>query len=226
MRRIRVRAVRVTCIASAFALVPAAALAASADYFLKIEGVDGESKDDKHKGQIETSSYSWGATQTGSAHVGGGLGSGKANMQDISVMGGPRQTTAMDGTHVAAGDVDGDGRADVASSGVKSPRDAATGQASGRRTHPPLIKITKPLERGSISLAMKLPGCAVGNRYPSAELATPTERYTLHDLVVTSCDGGGGGGGGGAGSSASMEQVSFNYAKVKVRAWDPAKKEE
>lgn len=36
---------------------------------------------------------------------------------------------------VAAGDVDGDGRPDVAaSSSVKSPRDAATGQASGKRT--------------------------------------------------------------------------------------------
>lgn len=34
-------------------------------------------------------------------------------------------------TSVAAGDVDGDGRAD----GVKSPRDAATGQASGKRQH-------------------------------------------------------------------------------------------
>lgn len=36
---------------------------------------------------------------------------------------------------VAAGDVNGDGKADVAaSSSVKSPRDAATGQASGKRT--------------------------------------------------------------------------------------------
>ena len=40
---------------------------------------------------------------------------------------------------VAAGDVNGDGRADVApatSSDVKSPRDLATGQASGKRTQP------------------------------------------------------------------------------------------
>jgi hypothetical protein len=39
---------------------------------------------------------------------------------------------------VAAGDVNGDGKADVApnttSSDVKSPRDLATGQASGKRT--------------------------------------------------------------------------------------------
>ena len=42
---------------------------------------------------------------------------------------------------VAAGDVNGDGKADAAtssSSDVKSPRDAATGQASGKRQHQPV----------------------------------------------------------------------------------------
>ena len=34
----------------------------AADYFLKIDGVDGESIDDKHKGSIELESFSWGAT--------------------------------------------------------------------------------------------------------------------------------------------------------------------
>ncbi|MBZ5689419.1 MAG: FG-GAP repeat protein [Acidobacteriia bacterium] len=41
---------------------------------------------------------------------------------------------------VAAGDVNGDGKADVApaaSSDVKSPRDLATGQASGKSAQPP-----------------------------------------------------------------------------------------
>jgi hypothetical protein len=50
-------------------------------------------------------------------------------------------------TSVTAGDVDGDGRADktAASDGVKSPRDAATGQASGKRQHAP-VKVTKEVE--------------------------------------------------------------------------------
>jgi FG-GAP repeat len=42
---------------------------------------------------------------------------------------------------VAAGDVNGDGKADVApssSSDVKAPRDIATGQASGKRQHQPV----------------------------------------------------------------------------------------
>jgi type VI secretion system secreted protein Hcp len=53
------------------------------DYFLKIEGVPGESQDSKHKGEIEIESWSWGASQTGTATHGGGLGAGKVSMQDF-----------------------------------------------------------------------------------------------------------------------------------------------
>ena len=38
---------------------------AAVDYFLKIDGIDGESKDDKHKDEIDIESWSWGETQTG-----------------------------------------------------------------------------------------------------------------------------------------------------------------
>jgi Type VI secretion system effector, Hcp len=37
---------------------------AAVDYFLKIDGVDGESTDDKHKGEIELQSFSLGKTRT------------------------------------------------------------------------------------------------------------------------------------------------------------------
>ena len=59
------------------------AYAASADYFLKIDGVDGESSDDKHKDQIEILSWSWGASNTSSMGAGGGGGAGKVSMQDF-----------------------------------------------------------------------------------------------------------------------------------------------
>ncbi|MBV8585847.1 MAG: type VI secretion system tube protein Hcp, partial [Verrucomicrobia bacterium] len=36
------------------------------DYFLKIDGIEGESKDSKHQNEIEIGSFSFGATQTGS----------------------------------------------------------------------------------------------------------------------------------------------------------------
>lgn len=53
------------------------------DAFLKIEGIDGESQDAKHKGEIEIQSYSWGASQTGTAAAGGGMGAGKVQMHDF-----------------------------------------------------------------------------------------------------------------------------------------------
>ena len=56
---------------------------AAADYFLKIDGIEGESQDSKHKGEIEIQSFSFGATQTGSFAAGGGGGAGKVSMQDF-----------------------------------------------------------------------------------------------------------------------------------------------
>lgn len=57
------------------------------DMFLKIEEppIKGESKDDKHKEEIDILAWSWGASNSGSAHVGGGAGAGKVNVQDLSI---------------------------------------------------------------------------------------------------------------------------------------------
>ena len=56
---------------------------AAVDYFLKIDGIQGESKADKHKDEIDVQSFSWGATQSGSFAAGGGGGAGKVSMQDF-----------------------------------------------------------------------------------------------------------------------------------------------
>ena len=58
---------------------------AGVDYFLKIDGIDGESTDDKHKGEIVIESFSWGETNAGSAAHGGGGGggAGKVSPQDF-----------------------------------------------------------------------------------------------------------------------------------------------
>lgn len=54
------------------------------DYFLKIKGIQGESKDAKHTNEIDIHSFSWGASQPGSfAHGSGGTG-GKVSMSDLS----------------------------------------------------------------------------------------------------------------------------------------------
>lgn len=55
------------------------------DYFLKIEGVDGEATDDKHKKEIDLESWSWGVTQQGTSSYGGGGGAGKATFNDLSI---------------------------------------------------------------------------------------------------------------------------------------------
>jgi type VI secretion system secreted protein Hcp len=57
---------------------------AASDYFLKVDGVQGESQDSKHKGEIEVLSFSWGETNSGGlAGPGGGGGAGKVAVQDF-----------------------------------------------------------------------------------------------------------------------------------------------
>jgi type VI secretion system secreted protein Hcp len=59
---------------------------AQVDYFLKIDGVKGESTDDKHKGHIEIESFSFGASNAGSFGSGSsGGGSGKVSLGDITI---------------------------------------------------------------------------------------------------------------------------------------------
>lgn len=55
------------------------------DIFLKIDGVDGESKGVDHEGEIDVLDWSWGMTQLSSGHVGGGAGHGKVSVQDLVI---------------------------------------------------------------------------------------------------------------------------------------------
>ena len=55
------------------------------DIFLKIPPVKGELQDKKHKEEIDILAWSWGASNSGTAHRGPGAGGGKANIQDVSV---------------------------------------------------------------------------------------------------------------------------------------------
>jgi type VI secretion system secreted protein Hcp len=59
----------------------------ASDLFLKLDGIPGESTDDKHKGEIEIESFSWGLTNTGAAAGGGGVG-GKAQFEDLVLVAG------------------------------------------------------------------------------------------------------------------------------------------
>lgn len=52
------------------------------DYFLKIDGIEGESQDARHKNEIAVESFSWGATQV-AAPATGGTTAGKVSIQDF-----------------------------------------------------------------------------------------------------------------------------------------------
>ena len=54
------------------------------DMFLKIEGIKGESQDDKHKDEIDVLSWSWGMTHAAKLTTGSGGGAGKASFHDLS----------------------------------------------------------------------------------------------------------------------------------------------
>jgi len=55
------------------------------DMFLKIDGVNGEAKDKVHSKEIDVLAWTWGMGNHGSAHVLGGAGSGKVNVQDVQI---------------------------------------------------------------------------------------------------------------------------------------------
>ena len=56
----------------------------ASDIFAKIGDIKGESQDDKHKGEVEVLSWSWGVSQSGTMAFGGGGGEGKASFNDFN----------------------------------------------------------------------------------------------------------------------------------------------
>ena len=53
------------------------------DFFLKIEGIPGESLDDKHRDEIQLVGWSFGEENAATPNVTGGGGSGTVSMQDF-----------------------------------------------------------------------------------------------------------------------------------------------
>jgi type VI secretion system secreted protein Hcp len=130
------------------------------DMFIKIGDLKGESRDKTHKEEIDVLAWSWGMSNSGSAHVGSGQGAGKVNVQDIS--------------------------------------------------------FTKYIDKSSPDLML---ACCNGKHFPQAILTVrkageqPLEYLiiTLDELMVTSVSTGGSGG-----EDRLTENVTLNFAKVKV----------
>lgn len=67
---------------------------AAVDYFIKFDGIKGESADAKHKDEVDIESWSWGASHAGGGGSGGGAG--KVSLQDFHfVMRLNRASTAL-----------------------------------------------------------------------------------------------------------------------------------
>ena len=130
------------------------------DMFIKIGDLKGESVDKKHKEDIDVLAWSWGVSNSGSAHVGGGAGTGKANVQDLS--------------------------------------------------------FTKYIDKASPDLML---ACCNGKHYDSALLTVrkagekPLEylKITMTEVLITSVSTGGSGG-----EDRLTENVTLNFAEVKV----------
>lgn len=205
MRRRFSRTLRLCAGAAVAAVLCAPAIAA--DFYLKLGDIKGETTREGPNNPLAVESFHWGTTQTAAA---ANLNSSKSNLnREIAVSdpGVPKDPRAIavndpgaEGSkspkRVAAADLDGDGRPDEARQVDKaSPLLAAA-------------KLAKPLAQGSVTLVMAAGACSVGARYPMAELGTGAYTYEFQDVIITSCAKTGGG-------SRPLEEVSFNYSRVR-----------
>jgi type VI secretion system secreted protein Hcp len=162
---------RLIAAVSSLLMAAAPALAAS-DYLLQLDTVKGEATAATQS--IEVESFSWGVSNAGAAAASSGGGSGKASMQDMSVM------------------------------KARAPRDASSGMASGKRAAPEAAAdgqaAAAPPKVGDVasftvliresptkSSTGKSGGCATGKHFSNAVLVARGQRYELADVVETSC---------------------------------------
>jgi type VI secretion system secreted protein Hcp len=76
---------------------------AISDFFLKIDGIPGESEDAKHKGQIDILGFSWGETNMANQGSGGGGGAGKVSFQDLQFTANVNKSSPIIAYHCASG---------------------------------------------------------------------------------------------------------------------------
>ena len=87
------------------------------------------------------------------------------------------------------------------------------GTIKGNRAAAPLSPGSPPASAGSLRVKVRFPwlDCRVGATFPDATLDDAAGRNSFSEVTVTRCDN---------------DDVTLSYAKVTVRGWDPAKKEE
>ena len=95
----------------------------------------------------------------------------------------------------------------------------ASGQAGPRQTSGRYLTLRpRPVDSGPGTLVVQgaFPACTVGKRYGGMQFASGGMRYELKDVVISNCPT----------AAGPKEEITFVYGTVKVRGWDPKKKEE
>ena len=156
-----------TLVASGALLAATASLAAS-DFYLKINGAEGETTANSRSKHIELESWSLGASQAGIVSPrdsASGLSTGKRQHRPIGVI---KQAEVSSAAPAAA-----------TASEATAPAPATAGEVQ-------TVSFFVP-EPGDESTAELARMCASGQHIKSAELGSPSGRYQLKDAVITSC---------------------------------------
>jgi type VI protein secretion system component Hcp len=164
---------------------------AAYEAYLKIEGLDGGSKDPAHMGWIAVSRVVSGDL-TGEA--GADRQASPASVSELTVRKAGGANSAKASSSGAA-----------ASRGVQTPRDIGSGQASGRRMHKPFV-IVKEMDKASPKL---FEACASGKHFPSAVVDAGGKQYKLYDVAIVSVQKSSGG-------DRPVETVTLNYTKIEI----------
>lgn len=154
------RAVQKMAVTIAFSSFTAGPVWAASDYFLKIDGVEGESVAGE---TIEVQSFSWGASNPST------VGSGSASAGRVVA---PRDRPSGQSTGQRAA-VAAPGTAPVAT----EPQVGQLASFSVAFRESPTRASQSPLARA----------CATGKHIPSAAISVRGRSYTLNDVVVSSC---------------------------------------
>ena len=68
---------------------------ATVDFFMKFDGIEGETADAKHKDEIDAESWSWGETHPTGDPWAAAAGAGKVTMQDFHFVMGLNKATPV-----------------------------------------------------------------------------------------------------------------------------------
>ncbi len=227
-----------TCAIAAFAAAAIAAPASAAPpaAFLELGApVDGAAHRG-HQGYIELESYAFDAARKGwDGTVKGGSVTAERKGWDGSVKGNTAaKFGAVAGAHRDSGITDpaadpGDAAKTKPKKSVaydlKSSTVARTAPAPAPSATPEPAPPAPPAP-GSVTVDGSFPACTVGAAYAGAVLQLAGVRYELTDVQITSCPAPSATGAPILGGERTPDSLSLNYARVKVRGWDPQKKEE